>query len=666
MNNERMLDIINKLNSASYAYYVLDDPIMSDSSWDKLYDELMDLEKKSGIILHDSPTQRVGSEPIKAFAPHTHINRLYSMDKVQSVEQLISWLEKNKKQVIQHNTNSEEKLPELEYCIEYKLDGLSLNLTYENGKLVQAATRGNGIVGEGILPQAKTIKSIPLSINFKESIIEIQGECIMTLSAFESYNKTASEPLKNARNAAAGALRNLDPNVTASRRLSAYFYNIGTIENSPFNTQMQLFEFLKSNKLPITPHIEKFSETTDIINAINKIDEIRNSLDFLIDGVVIKINDLKTREIFGYTDKFPRWAVAYKFLAEENISKLKKVTWEVGRTGKLTPLAHLSPVEIGGATVSKATLNNYGDIVRKKLTIGCDVWIRRSNDVIPEVMGRVNKNIEDYEKIIKPPINCPYCKTLLIERGANLFCDNNQSCKPQIVAKIRHFASKDAMDIEGLSEKTAGLLFDNLNIISVDQLYTISKEQLLTLPGFKEKKANNLIQAINKSKDISLDSFIFALGILNIGRKTARDIANHFKSISAFINSKYEDLINIPEVGDVSANSIIDYFKNESNIKLINNLFKNGVVPYFQENENTKLILSGKNIVVTGSLNMFTRAEVEDLILKYGGKANSSVTKNTSFVIAGDKAGSKLSKANELGIPILNENDFIEIIKKEQ
>lgn len=663
MSNERMLELIDKLNSASYAYYVLDSPIMPDSEWDKLYDELIVLEKNLGVVLKNSPTLRVGGDPVKGFTPHTHITRLYSMDKVQNTQQLIAWLEKNDKQVKQYNNSADVKLPELEYCVEYKLDGLTLNLTYENGELIQAATRGNGIVGEGILAQAKTIKSIPLSIDFKNGIIELQGECVMRLSNFESYNKTAIEPLKNARNAAAGALRNLDPRVTASRRLDAYFYNVGTINNPPFSNQIEMISFLADNKFPITPFINKYRASKDIINAINHIEEIRNSLDFLIDGVVIKINDIKTREIFGYTDKFPRWAIAYKFLAEENISKLEKVTWEVGRTGKLTPLAHLFPVEIGGATISKATLNNYGDILRKRITIGADVWVRRSNDVIPEIMGKVSQETDENEIIIKAPTKCPYCKTPLIEKGANLYCENSLSCKPQIVAKITHFSSKDAMDIEGLSDKTASLLFDKLNISTVDQLYTISKDDLLKIPGFKEKKADNLLQGIDKSKNCALDSFIFALGILNIGRKTARDIADYYKSLESFIESSYDELIKISEIGEISANSIIEYFKDEINLKTLNFLFKNGVKPYYKTNENDNLLLAGKNIVLTGSLNNLTRAEAESLIIKYGGKPTSSVTKNTSFVIAGEKAGSKLEKANKLGILVLDENEFMEIIK---
>jgi DNA ligase (NAD+) len=344
-----------------------------------------------------------------------------------------------------------EPLPPLRYAVEYKLDGLTINLTYRDGLLVQAATRGNGEVGEAILPQARTITGIPLSIPYR-GLLEVQGECIMRLSALEAYNRTAGEPLKNARNAAAGAIRNLDPAVTASRRLDAFFYQIGTITDPPYADQPGMIAFLRQNGFPVSPYLTLADTREQIETAISDVEARREGLDFLIDGAVVKVVSLATREAMGNTDKFPRWAVAFKFAAEENVATLLSVTWQLGRTGKLTPLAHLTPTDIGGVTVQRATLNNYGDIQRKKVAVGCKVWIRRSNDVIPEIMGRVGEPSED-ETPILPPERCPSCGETLTERGANLFCMNRVSCKPQAVARIAHFAGRNAMDIDGFPKR---------------------------------------------------------------------------------------------------------------------------------------------------------------------------------------------------------------------
>lgn len=422
-----MRPLVDRLNETAYAYYVLGEPVISDMQWDEMYDRLQALEKESGLVLADSPTHRVGGETLKGFEQHTHISRLWSMDKVQSLSALEDWIRRTEKLAGQGD---------LPYFVEYKFDGLTLNLTYRDGLLVQAATRGNGVTGEAILPQARTVRAVPLTIPYK-GVLEVQGECIMRLSTLEKYNKTAKDPLKNARNAAAGALRNLDPAVTAERHLDAFFYQVGTIEDPPYDSQPGMLDFLKTNGFQISPYLGRPHNMAQIEDCIRDIEEKRDSLDFLIDGVVVKVGDFALREKMGFTEKFPRWAVAYKFEAEESVTTLRRVTWELGRTGKLTPLAHLDAVDFYGVTVRKATLNNWGDVQRKRVAIGAPVWIRRSNDVIPEITGRVGEP-EAGETPIEKPAFCPSCGSPLVERGAHLFCMNRVSCRPQAVARLSH------------------------------------------------------------------------------------------------------------------------------------------------------------------------------------------------------------------------------------
>lgn len=647
----RMRELVDRLNETAQAYYTQGNSPISDMQWDAMYDELAALEKSTGITLEDSPTHRVGGAPLKGFEEHRHITRLWSMDKVQSIGALEDWVRRTEK--LAGRTD-------LQYYVEYKFDGLTLNLTYRDGKLVQAATRGNGEVGEAILPQARTVRTVPLSIPYK-GLLEVQGECIMRLSVLAEYNKTAKEPLKNARNAAAGALRNQDPAVTASRKLDAFFYQIGTIENPPYDSQPAMLQFLRDNGFPVSPYLGEPKNGEELIACIRHIEEVRDTLDFLIDGVVIKVGDFALREQMGFTDKFPRWAVAYKFKAEESVTILKKVTWELGRTGKLTPLAHLEPVDFYGVTVRKATLNNWGDIQRKQVAIGAPVWIRRSNDVIPEIMGRVGEPGPD-ERPIAKPTHCPACGHELEERGAHLFCMNRVSCRPQAVARLSHFASRNAMDIEGFSEKTAGQVYDQMNVRDPADLYSLTMDQALALEGFKEKKAGNLLAALEKSKDCSLDAFLFALGIPNVGRKTARDLAAAFGTLEMLEKATEEELVAIPDVGDIVAQSITEFFSFPENMEMIDRLLKAGVHPR-EAQQQTGGVLDGLTIVVTGTLPTLSRNEAEELIRRHGGKAASSVSKKTAFVVAGEAAGSKLTKAQQLGIPVLDEAAFMEKIQ---
>ena len=644
-----MRSLVDYLNKTAHAYYVLDNPVISDAEWDALYNQLLAMEKETGTVLPDSPTHRVGGEPLSAFTQHRHITRLWSMDKAQSEEELNAWFDRTEKLWSQDDT-----LPPLSYGVEYKFDGLTLNLTYDGGILTEAATRGDGEVGEAILPQARTVRGVPLSIPWKGKI-EVQGECIMRLSALEAYNKTAAEPLKNARNAAAGALRNLDPAVTASRNLSAFFYQVGTIDSPPYSDQMGMIQFIKDQGFPVSPYFEKSASRDGVLSLIRVIEEQRPNLDFLIDGAVIKVMDQRTRGILGYTDKFPRWAVAYKFAAEENTATLEKVTWELGRTGKLTPLAHVSPVDFAGVTVKKATLNNAGDIQRKKLTLGCTVWIRRSNDVIPEILGCVEDGIQG--KPIVTPEKCPACGGPLTWRGAHLYCLNREACRPQAVARLAHFASREAMDITGFSEKTAGLLYDILGVRDAADLYHLTLDQLQALDGFQDKRAQNLMNALEESKHCPLSRFLLAIGIPNIGRRTARDLSVAFGTLDSVRNATEEQLVAMDDVGEIVAQSVIDFFSFPENQRMIDRLLTAGVNPQPEEKRQSG-VFAGLTMVVTGTLPTFSRQEAEAFIREHGGVAAGSVSKKTAYVVAGENAGSKLTKAQTLGIPVISEAEL--------
>ena len=645
---DRMEELVKTLNRYAYEYYVLDNPTVSDKEYDKLYDELVKLEKEQGRTLFDSPTKRVGGEPIAAFNKHEHIRRLYSLDKALTEEELYAF---------EDRIHKIDPRP-VEYTVEYKFDGLPICLTYENGKFVGAATRGNGVTGEDVTAQVLTIKSFPLTIGYTGTI-EVQGEAVMRLSALAEYNKTAAEPLKNARNAVAGAIRNLDPKVTASRKLDIMFYNVNYMSEGALSSQTECVEFLKKNGFKVHPFLRVCKDMKAVISAIMEVDDTRRDMDILTDGAVVKVNDFSVREELGATDKFPRWAIAFKFEAEEVTTLLKGVTWQVGRTGKLTPLALLEPVELAGATVKKATLNNCGDIRRKNIKIGARVLVRRSNEVIPEILGatEITKDCRD----VPVPETCPSCGSKVKEVGANLFCPNRK-CRDRVIYSVTNFCSKDGVNVEGFSEMTAAQLYDAGMLRSFSDLYLLDKHRLLTLDGFKSKKAQNLLGGIEKSKNAPLKNFIFALGIENVGKKTAADLAKKYKTLSALRSAQKEELMEMDDVGEAVAQSIYEYFRDEENEKELSRLEEAGVKPQEESGETAAGVFSGENVVLTGSLSEFTRSEAEALIEKNGGNAQSSVTKSTTLVVAGEKAGSKLEKAKALGIKIIDEEAFKSLI----
>jgi DNA ligase (NAD+) len=659
---KRMEELAEELNRHSHNYYVLSNPTISDKEYDKLYDELSKLEKETGVVLPYSPTLRVGDVVLPEFQKYTHKARLWSLDKAQSVEELKDWHNRNLRLINDYNNTHEDKLPQLKYIVTKKFDGLTLNCTYdEKGVLVKGATRGTGEIGEDITAQAKTIKTLPLKIPYN-SVIEVHGEAIMTKEAFEEYNSKSEVPLKNMRNGAAGALRNLNVKETARRNLSAFFYDVGYNEGTPFKTYMEMLNFIKDMGFYMDDYIVVCESIEEIQKEIEYIDGIRGDLNYDIDGIVIAIDDMRTREVLDYTIKFPRWAIAYKFEALEATTELLEVEWNVGRSGRVSPTALLEPVELGGVTVKRATLNNMDDINRKGVRIGARVFVRRSNDVIPEIMGVVEDSLENSREIT-PPENCPYCGSKVILEGAHYFCENTLSCKPQMVKSIVHFASREAMNIEGFSEKTAEQLFEKLEIKSISDLYRLKKEELLTLEKFGDKKAQNLLDAVEKSRSCDLASFIYSLGIPNVGKKTSKDLVKRFKNLDRIIKANFEELLQVQDIGDIVANSIIKFFSQEKIIKSIDELLSLGVKPSFEDAEVVENVFEGKTVVVTGSLQNYSRTEIKDKLESLGAKVSGSVSKKTDFVLVGEDAGSKYDKAVELGINILTEETFEEMLK---
>ena len=637
----RMKELVTTLNEWARLYYEEDAPVVSDAEYDKLYDELRRLESEEGYSLKNSPTHRVGGAPKGKFEQSEHLLRLYSLDKCQSKEEFADWCARLVKTV--------GYFPDL--TCEYKFDGLTLNILYENGSIVKATTRGNGVVGEIVTAQVNTIKKLPKTIEYKGKI-EIQGEGILRLSQLKRYNETASDPLKNARNGAAGAIRNLDPSVTAQRGLSFMAYNIG-YSDRPFSSQCEMREFLKEQGFEVEGDFDVVNTVEGAMKYADNTGEKRESLDYLIDGVVYKVNDVKLRDEIGFTEKFPKWAVAYKFKADEMTTTLKDVEWQVSRSAKLNPIAVLEPVDIGGVTVQRATLNNYGDILKKKVKIGDKVFVRRSNDVIPEIMGGAVEAPD--AKPIEKPTECPVCHAPVKEVGAFLYCTGD-NCAPQIISKLDHFASKDAMDIDGFSEKTAELLYNETHLEDAVDLMNLTATDLFGLDGFGDKKIANLLGSIEKSKHTTLDRFIFALGIDGIGKKTAKDLVKRFRTLENLSNASKAELGAVDGIGDILADNVFAFFRDSNNVNFVSRLIASGIT--FEEKEQAQGAFSGLKVVLTGSLPTYKRGEATKLIEDNGGEVASSVSKTVDLVLAGEDAGSKLEKAQKLGIKIIDEAEF--------
>lgn len=647
-----LIDIIEKHN---YNYYTLDNPTISDADYDKLYDELLALEKELGFVLPNSPSRKVGDNILEGFKKHTHKVRLYSLDKCREYDDLSEWM-----------TNIQSEYNTKEFCLEYKFDGLRITCTYKGGKLVNAATRGNGIVGEDVTKQVMTVSTLPILIPYKGELI-VQGEAMITLPNLEKYNNEhPNEPLKNARNAAAGAIRNLDPNETAKRHLDIFFYDIAYIED-PIATQKEAHQFLINNGFCVYPFFKVISTSDELIAGVKGIDKTKDKLDILIDGAVVKVNDIAVRAKIGYTAKFPKWAMAFKFEAQEKTAIVENIVWQIGRTGKLTPIAEISPTMLAGALVRRATLNNMGDIKRKDVKIGSSVFVRRSNEVIPEILGVAEHHANSVD--IVPPTICPCCGTPLVEDGANLFCPN-KNCKNRIIDSLTHFVSRNAMNIDGVSEKTIEALHERYGLNTIADIYDITYDDLLALfkPKDQKKEAvrvKNIANSIENSKTVMLPNFIFALGINGVGDKTAKDLAKVFGTLDNLRNATYDSLIAIDEIGDVIAKNIYDYFHSDVNIAIIDKMLSLGVkVQDYVTQSSYNDYFTGKTVVLTGTLSGFSRDEATKLLEGLGAKVTGSVSKKTDYVIAGVDPGSKYDKAQALGVTILDEETFRKYLEK--
>ena len=655
----RMDELIDQINYHSNKYYNDDAPEISDYEYDNLMKELIKIEEENPQIKRaDSPSSRVGGKPLDKFTQITHKIPMLSLSNAYSDKDLKDF----DKRVRELADDS------VEYVVEFKIDGLSVGLTYKNGVFEKGATRGNGVVGEDITENLRTVKTIPLKINDTEEVV-VRGEVYISKQNFEKINELQEEQglqlFANPRNLAAGTLRQLDSKLTAKRPLDIFIFNLEYIENTNLKSHSESLEYLKNLGFKVSTDYKVCSNIEGVIEHIEYWTENRSKLPFEIDGMVIKVNDLQQREVMGYTAKSPRWAIAYKFPAEQKKTKLIDIIVEVGRTGTITPTAILEPVRLAGTTVSRATLHNEDYINEKDIKIGDTVLVQKAGDIIPQVVQVVKDDRDGNEIEFKFPDKCPVCSepTVRLEGEAAVKCINI-SCPAQIKRGIIHFASRDAMNIEGLGESIVGLLLDNNIIKDIADLYYIKKEDVINLERMGEKSAENLIKAIEKSKQNELYRLINGLGIKYIGVKGAKVLAKNFDNLDEIINADAVQLTNLEEFGDIMANSVVEFFKEEKNMTVINKLKEAGVNIESIKNKDESIvnIFEGMKIVLTGTLPTLKRNDAKEMIEARGGKATSSVSKSTTFVLAGEEAGSKLTKANELGVKVIDEAKFLDIL----
>jgi len=644
-----------------YLYYVLNKPEISDAEYDKLMRELQELEEMyPDLITPDSPTQRVGAPPAKEFKTVTHLKPMLSLDNAFKEEEMRKFDERIRREL------GKEKIS---YVAEPKLDGLSVELVYENGVFVRGSTRGDGINGEDVTENLKTIRAVPLRLreaNGVPSRLAVRGEVIMHIKDFEELNKKlierGEEPLANPRNAAAGSLRRLDPKETAERPLDIFFYEIMVAEGVKIETQWDALHHLREWGLKTNPLIRKCEGIDEVIEFYKEMVEKREDLSYEIDGIVVKVNDLADQERLGTKAKSPRWAIAYKFPPREKITQIMDIIVQVGRTGILTPVALLKPVDVSGVTVSRATLHNEDYIKEKDIRIGDWVKIARAGDVIPEVLESIKERRTGQEREFRMPDKCPICGSHVVREGAYYRCTGGLSCLAQLKRSITHYASKGAMDIEGLGPKIVDLLVDTGLVKRISDLYKLRKIDLLRLPGFADKAAQNLLDSIEKSKERSLDRFIYALGIPNVGEHMAKVLAERFKTLDALMNAREIELLSIHEVGPETAKSVYNFFREERNREEIERLREVGVKATFARMEKKEGILKGKVFVFTGALKEFTRSEAKRIVEELGGTVASSVSRNVDYVVVGENPGSKYDKAKKLGIKMINEEEFKKLI----
>ena len=651
---ERMDELIEYINKASYEYYVLDNPTITDQEYDDYYNELLSIEEKyPELKREDSPTNRVGGAVLDKFEKVTHDHPMLSFDDIFNEEEIILFDERIKKVVSTAH-----------YTLEPKMDGLSGSLIYKNGVLVRGATRGDGVTGEDITTNIKTIKSVPLRLT-EDIDIEVRGEIYMSKKSFLEANrekvKNGEKEFANPRNAAAGSIRQLDSKVAAKRNLDFMSYFIPNPEDYGIKTQKESLEFLRKLGFVTNYKLNGYAKNVkDIINYIDSLSEKRDNLPFEIDGVVLKVDNLEDEKRLGFTSRVPRWGIAYKFPAKEVLTTLKEIKFTVGRTGKITPNAIFSPVHVSGSLVSKATLHNSDYCIDKDVRVGDTISIRKAGDVIPEVVEvKLDRRKEDSVpfKMIE---NCPMCDSVLVRKDANHYC-KNEHCPSRKIESLIHFSSRDAMYIEGFGESIVEDFYNLGYLKNIDDFYTLDKykDELMLLEGFGEKSISKLLESASNSKKNSLERLLFGLGIRYVGKKTAKILSKYYKTMDNLIKADFDELKSINDIGDVIAKSIVDYFSDEKNINLINRLKDlNLNMRYLGEEVNTSNEnINGKTFVITGTLSR-PRDEIKEEIEGLGGNVTGSVTKKTDYVIAGEKAGSKLTKANELGIIVLTEEEY--------
>ena len=656
---EEISKLVSLLNKYSYDYYVEDNPQISDTEYDTLYKQLEKLEENHPeYILENSPTQRVGDRVLDEFEKITHKVPMLSLSNTFSTEDLRDFDARVSKLVPGHN---------VEYICELKIDGLAISIKYEDGRLVSAATRGDGSVGEDVTENIKTIFSIPKVLKDNKTF-EVRGEVYLPRKSFELLNserESNNEVLfANPRNAAAGSLRQLDSKITAKRRLSAFIYSI--VGDDSIISQENALNTAKEYNLPVNPNFKLCKNIDEVIDYINYWTEHKKNLPYDIDGIVIKVNSYSTQEEVGYTQKSPRWATAYKFPEEELATKLLDVELSVGRTGIITPVAILDPIVISGSTVSKASLHNKDIIEELDIHIGDMVVVKKAGEIIPKVVRVVRELRTEGSTKYTMPNTCPSCgqQTYTKENDPFTRC-KNPDCPDQNIRRIIHFASRDALNIEGLGDKVVTTLYEKGIIAHTIDLFSLEREKLISLDRMGEKSVDNLLNAIENSKQSSLDKVIFALGILNVGKKAGKILAEKYLNLTNLMNATLDELVNLDDVGQITAESILDYLSDENNIKFINDLIKVGMNPQYEVQEvNTDNIFAGKTVVLTGKLVELTRNEAKEYLEKYGAKVTGSVTSKTDLVIAGEKAGSKLAKAEQLGIRVINEEEFANMVRE--
>jgi DNA ligase (NAD+) len=663
---QRVAQLREEINHHNYLYYVQDAPEIPDSEYDRLLRELQQLEQQHPeLIVPESPTQRVGASPLREFAEVKHRIPMLSLNNAF-----------DEQEVEDFDRRARERLGEKEivYTTEPKLDGLAISLLYEDGILVRGATRGDGTTGEDVTQNVRTIETIPLKLVAKTypRVLEVRGEVIMTKSGFENLNQVQSKrgekSFANPRNAAAGSLRQLDPRITATRPLSFYAYAVGVAEEGKLaDTQYHLLAQFREWGLRTNPEIKRVKGVRGCLEYYRAMQQKRDGLDYDIDGVVYKVDDFAQQEQLGFVSRAPRWAVAHKFAAQEEMTELLDVEWQVGRTGALTPVARLKAVFVGGVTVSNATLHNQDEIDRKDIRVGDTVIVRRAGDVIPEVVSVVTSKRPKHTRKINYPAKCPVCKSevLRLENEAAARCTGGLFCDAQRKEAIKHFAARRAMDIDGLGDKLVEQMVDQEAIHDVADLYDLSVTQLAEMERMGEKSAQNIVDALEKSKTTTLPRFLFALGIRQVGETTARTLAQHFGTLEAIMRASKEELETVQDVGPIVAESIAHFFHEPHNRKVIAKLQKAGVHwPAIQVKTAEELPLAGKTFVISGTLENMSRDEAKDKLQQLGAKVSSSVSKKTDYVVVGENPGSKASKASDLGIAILDEQAFLKLIGK--